>query len=129
MLLRKYLSLLGVGSAKIDLILEKGMYRPGDTVRGHFLITGGTIEQHIKQIDCDLVLKDKKRGTEKVIQTITMKNSIKISSQELSEIPFTFQIPDSVLLSSDVISYHFKTTLIFRKGLESRDQDLIKIIN
>ena len=58
MLLRKYMSLLGVGSAQIDLILEKDILKPGDSVNGHFLIKGGTIDQQLKQIDCHLVMKD-----------------------------------------------------------------------
>ncbi len=128
MLLRKYLSLLGVGSAKIDLILEKETYRPGDSVKGYFLITGGTIEQKIKQIDCDLVQTDKKQGIEKIIKTTSIQNSAIISSEESNKIPFVFQLPVTVSVSSKVISYRFTTRLTFYKGLESRDQDFIKII-
>lgn len=128
MLLRKYLSLLGVGSAKIDLILEKETYRPGDFVQGYFLITGGTIEQKIKQIDCDLVLTDKKQGIETIIETTTIQNSAIISSDESNKIPFLFRLPVSVSVTSEDISYRFTTRLTFQKGLESRDQDVIKII-
>lgn len=128
MLLRKYLSLLGVGSAKIDLILEKEIYRPGDFVQGYFLIIGGTIEQKIKQIDCDLVLTDKRQGIEIIIEKTTIQNTSIIYSEESNKISFTFQLPDSILPTSDVISYRFKTKLTFHKGLESRDQDIIKII-
>lgn len=129
MLLRKYLSLLGVGSAKIDLILEKETYRPGDFVQGYFLITGGTIEQKIKQIDCDLVVTDKRQGIEIIIETATIRNTLTITSHEANKIPFTFQLPASILVTSDVISYRFKTKLTFHKGLESRNQDIIKIID
>ena len=34
MLLRKMLSLIGVGSTQIDLVLEKETYKPSEQVRG-----------------------------------------------------------------------------------------------
>ena len=48
LILRKYMSMLGIGSAKIDLQLPKLQYTPGENVSGIFLIEGGTIEQQIK---------------------------------------------------------------------------------
>ena len=43
MLLRKMLSLIGVGSTQIDLVLEKETYKPSEQVRGQFIIKGGTM--------------------------------------------------------------------------------------
>ncbi|MCL6572286.1 MAG: sporulation protein [Bacillus sp. (in: Bacteria)] len=128
MILRKYLSLLGIGSAKINLILPNGPYRPGDSVHGYFLINGGTIEQQIKQIDCDLVLINKSEGSENVIISTTILMSAWIDSQETNKVAFTFHLPDPVPSSSKEISYLFKTKLTFNKGIESFDQDNIKII-
>lgn len=128
MLLRKYLSLLGVGSAKIDLILHKEAFRPGDLAEGYFLITGGTIEQKIKQIDCELVLTDKRQGIDIIVERATFQNTSTIFADALNKIPFTFKLPDTVMATSEVITYRFKTKLSFHKGIESRDQDIIKII-
>lgn len=128
MLLRKYLSLLGIGSAEINLILEKEKFRPGDSVRGYFLIKGGTIEQQVKQIDCDLLLINHADGSEKVIDSTTILWSTVIDSDEANKVDFTFQLPGSVPASSKEISYRFKTKLTFNKGVESFDQDIIKII-
>ncbi|GAA3325820.1 hypothetical protein GCM10020331_059230 [Ectobacillus funiculus] len=35
------MSLLGIGSAQIDLVLLKKTYRPDEYINGHFLIKGG----------------------------------------------------------------------------------------
>lgn len=127
MILRRYLSLLGIGSAEIDLILQKDTFKAGDSVGGYFLIKGGTIEQQIKQIDCDLVLMDQVNGTERVIDSITIMLSARIDSEASNKVEFIFQLPESVPVSSKNISYRFKTKLTFDKGIESFDQDIIKI--
>ena len=128
MILRKYMALLGIGSAEIDLILERELYRPGEVVYGHFSIKGGSIEQKLKRIDCDLVLTDKVAGIEKVMDTETILTSTQIDSEELHNIPFSFRLPESMLASTDHISYRFLTRLIFNEGVTSQDQDRIQII-
>ncbi|MFC5591421.1 sporulation protein [Sporosarcina soli] len=128
MILRKYMSLLGIGSAQINLILQKKMYKLGDSVHGYFSIKGGSIEQQIKRIDCDLVLNDQTVHVEKVIDSTTILTSIRIQPEELYKVPFTFQLPASGPVSTEEVSYHFKTRLTFDKGVGSRNQDIIQII-
>ncbi|WP_053367984.1 sporulation protein [Bacillus sp. FJAT-27245] len=127
MLLRKLMSRLGIGLAQIDLILPKKTYSAGEKIYGHFLIRGGTIEQKIKRIDCDLVMIDQSKGIEKIIDSVTILSSRLIPSEELNKISFTFNLPASIRVSTEDISYHFKTKLIFNEGLESIDQDIIQI--
>lgn len=127
-MLRKYMSLLGIGSAQIDLILQKETYKFGDSVQGYFLIKGGAIDQQIKRIDCDLIMSDCTALVEKVIDTTTILTSRLIHTEELNKISFAFQLPVRVPVSSHEVSYHFKTRLTFSKGVVSRDQDIIQII-
>ncbi len=128
MLLRKYMALLGIGSAQIDLILEKDTYQPGEQVIGYFLIKGGTILQELKRIDCDLVKVDEKKGSEEIIDSATILTTKSIEAEDINKIPFTFQLPDSAQKSTGTISYRFKTRLAFKQGVESLDQDAIQII-
>jgi sporulation-control protein len=128
MLLRKYMSLLGVGSAMIDLILPKETYRRGEHIKGHFYIKGGTIEQQLKRIDCDLIMLDQSTGLKKVIDTATILSSKLINSEESNNVSFTFKLPETIPPSSEEISYRFKTRLTFNEGVESKDQDIIQVI-
>ncbi|USK69865.1 sporulation protein [Peribacillus asahii] len=128
MILRKSMALLGVGSARIDLILQKEAYRLGEVVYGDFSINGGSIEQKLKRIDCNLVLTDKAAGIEKVIDTKIILTSKLINSEELYTLPFTFQLPASISVSTDEISYRFQTKLHFNEGVTSQDQDIIQIL-
>jgi sporulation-control protein len=129
MILRKYMSLLGVGSATIDLILPKETYHPGEFIKGIFKIKGGTVDQQIRRVECDLLMMDLTNGNEKVIDTTTILTSKLIESEESNELSFTFKLPDHMPISSEERSYRFKTRLTFNEGVESKDQDIIRIIS
>lgn len=122
------MSLIGIGSAKIDLNLPKTTYRAGEHIKGHFLIKGGIIDQKAKQIECDLIMIKRSTGEEKTIHISTILTSRVIHAEEMHEISFSFGIPSSILTSTEEISYRFETKLSFKKGVESRDQDIIQII-
>ena len=129
MILRKYLALLGIGSAKIDLILEKDTYMPGELVKGYFLVKGGTIEQQLKRIECDLVVTrdNEEEKDEEVIDSVTIFTSKLIESDATNQIPFTFRLPQSMQLKLGS-SYRFKSRLSFKQGVESLDHDVIQIL-
>ncbi|OES43490.1 sporulation protein [Domibacillus iocasae] len=128
MMLRKYMSLLGIGSAKIDLILPKETYRPGEQIQAYFFIQGGTVEQQITRIECDLVLENHAEETSKTIETRTILSTRTIAAEELNKVPFTFRLPEVVPVPGRDESYRFKTKLTFDQGTESIDQDWIKIV-
>ncbi len=60
MLLRKMMSRVGVGSAHVDLILNKSLWRQGEMIQGIVHIYGGTVEQRIERLDVELVQKKSK---------------------------------------------------------------------
>lgn len=128
MLLRKYMSLLGIGSAKVDLILEKDIYHAGESVKGYFVITGGTISQQLKRIDCDLVMEDLKKDKKEIIDSISILTNQCIQSGAETQIEFNFHIPKTTCLSTDSLKYHFHTILNFDKGIQSVDHDVIRIV-
>ncbi|QGQ47743.1 sporulation protein [Metabacillus sediminilitoris] len=128
MLLRKYMSLLGVGSANIDLVLPKDTYHRGELINGYFYIKGGTIEQKVKRIDCDLVMVNQSTGQEKIVDTAIILSTNVINSEECNKISFTFKLPETIQASSEDITYRFKTRLTFNEGVASNDQDFIQVI-
>jgi sporulation-control protein len=127
MILRKYMSILGIGSAQIDLILPKEEFQPGECINGYFLIKGGVIEQQLKRIDCDLVMADLSSRTEKVIETANILTSKQIESDEQNRIDFIFRLPKVLAASAEERSYYFNTRLVFDEGVISKDQDFITV--
>ncbi|MET3697827.1 sporulation-control protein [Bacillus oleivorans] len=128
MILRKYISLLGIGSAQIDLILEKETYSAGEEVKGYFQIKGGTVVQKLKRIECDLVMADIKEEKEETVETKTILTTKSIQSETDEHIPFRFLLPDALEMSAGTLNYHFRTRLVFDKGVESKDLDVIRIV-
>nr|WP_309100624.1 sporulation protein [Fredinandcohnia onubensis] len=128
MILRKYMALLGIGSAQIDLKLEKETYRAGEEVKGYFLIKGGTTLQLLKRIDCDLVLIDIEEKSKAIVDSITILSTNCIQADAINKIPFTFKLPNSTPSSTGSLTYRFNTRLAFKEGVESFDQDAIRIV-
>jgi sporulation-control protein len=121
------MSILGIGSAQIDLILPKEEFLPGECINGYFLIRGGVIEQQLKRIDCDLVMADLSSRTEKVIETANILTSKQIESDEQNRIDFIFRLPKDLAASTEERSFYFNTRLVFDEGVISKDQDFITI--
>jgi sporulation-control protein len=129
MMLRKFLSKIGVGSAKIDLVLNNNEYRLGEPISGEVRIEGGTVDQVINKIDVDFMVAVKVQDSEisKLIATIPVSDQFTVRSEERKVIPFTYQLPNDLLLSRRMISYFFKTRLDIAGGVDSFDNDFIKI--
>jgi sporulation-control protein len=127
MLLRKYMTLLGIGSARVNLVLDKDYVKVGESVSGYFSINGGTIEQRIKRIECDLIKMDVAEETEEVVDSTTILSASLIESEDSKNIPFSFYIPSTLEPSSSETNYRFKTRMIFQEGVKSIDQDIIEI--
>ncbi|WP_421384890.1 sporulation protein [Bacillus salacetis] len=127
MILRKYMSLIGIGSAKIDLQLPQKDYKAGETVKGRFIIEGGTIEQQLNRIECDLIRIDRLLKSEKVIGSATVLTSTIVAAEEKSERDFIFKLPKDLPSSTETVLYQFKTRLTFNEGVESKDQDVITV--
>ncbi|MGY3314518.1 sporulation-control protein [Peribacillus simplex] len=127
MILRKSLLLLGIGSAQIDLILPKNTYKSGELINGYFLIKGGTQEQRIRRIECDLIMDTHSMGMENTLKTSTILASSEIESGESNEIPFNFSLPILKEPYKRGVSYRLKTRLILDEGIIGKDDDWILI--
>lgn len=130
MLLRKMMSKIGVGSAYVDLILNKTVLRPGERIGGVLHIYGGTVEQKIARLDVELVQKTLHSGKEAdaVIATIPVAETFIIEPGQRKEIPFSYRIPDSLPPSQPGLSYRFITRLDIEDAVDTLDFDYIQIL-
>jgi sporulation-control protein len=131
MLLRRMMSKLGVGSAHVDLILNKHVYKAGDFIEGKVHIHGGTVEQKVNKLDVDLIRKtifDGKEETD-IVATIPVSGAFIIQENEKKVLPFRYQLPENIVPSQPGISYRFVTRLDIEDGVDTLDFDYIQIIN
>ncbi|MBP3953210.1 sporulation protein [Bacillus suaedae] len=128
MILRKYTSLIGIGSAQIDLVLPKDTFKQGEEIKGHFLIKGGITEQQILQIDCDLIRIDHTTNEETIFHTITLPIEKSIDKDKEEKRAFSYILHPNIPVSTSKTSYGFRTKMTFNQGVVSTDIDYIRIV-
>lgn len=128
MILRKYTSLIGIGSAQIDLILPKETFKQGEEIKGYFLIKGGITEQQILQIACDLIRIDHTTNEETIFHTITLPIEKLIDKDKEEKRTFSYMLHPNMPISTSKTSYGFRTKMTFNQGVVSTDIDYIRIV-
>jgi sporulation-control protein spo0M len=130
MLLRKMMSRVGVGSAHVDLILNKSLWRQGETIEGTVHIYGGTVEQAIERLNVELVQKTIENGKERdaVVAVIPAAGSFAIRPGEKKEMAFSYTIPDTLPPSRPGRSYRFITRLHIEDAVDTLDFDYVQIL-
>jgi sporulation-control protein len=130
MLLRKMMSKLGIGSAHVDLILNKQVYKLGDIIEGQLYIHGGTVEQKVMKLDVDFVCKTLRDGKEEdtIIATIPITGEFIIEAEQKKSLPFSYQVPENIVPSQPGVSYRFITRLHIEDAVDTLDFDYIQIV-
>lgn len=126
-MLKKCMSLLKLGQANVDLVLDSYELKPGEKVNGYFQLKGSWMKQIIKRLECDLIVHNKEDNTERMIESVTtIYMSKELSSDGSIEIPMSYQLPEDLLLTSPTVAYRLQTRLIC-DNMQRTDHDEIKI--
>lgn len=129
----KVLASVGIGSAKVDTVLEKNLYTAGETVYGKVVIQGGNTEQEIDSINLALKTKylkefnDSKYYEDGIICSFAITESFTIKAGERKEIPFNFQIPYLTPVSIGKSKIWLHTGLDISMALDPTDEDYITV--
>lgn len=126
---KKMMAKIGIGSAKVDLVLHGNEFALGEKIEGELVIEGGAVEQSINKIEVDFVLSvcTKKQEYKQVVTRIPVANSFIIKSSEKRVLPFHFELPEDLLVSSQMITYSFVTNLDIAAGMDKLDHDNIRV--
>lgn len=133
-MLKKLLSRVGIGSAKIDLVLDKDVITMGETVTGKIFVTGGGVEQDIGNISVDLRVKSSyKKGdnthyVDDAVATVKVTDGFKLTPEEKREFPISFQVPEGIPVSMPGTKFYFKTNLDIKEALDSTDKDIVTVL-
>ncbi|UOE76185.1 sporulation protein [Parageobacillus thermoglucosidasius] len=127
---KKLLSKLGVGAAKVDLVLHHPRVRVGEQLKGEFLIEGGTVEQHIRKLEVELQLMVQADGKayQRTVAVIPVSSSFTIHPGERKALPFSYVLPLHLPITRPRVRYAFVTRLDIADGVDAFDQDAIDIL-
>ncbi|RED63820.1 sporulation protein [Cohnella lupini] len=129
----RVLASIGIGSAKVDTVLEKSSYFPGEEIRGVVRIQGGSVEQQVDGIRLSVMttylreMNDSKIHQNAQISSIRVSQPQLIAVQELKEIPFSFVLPWNTPLTMGRTPVWIKTEVDIQSAVDPSDEDRIQI--
>jgi len=140
---KKMLSSIGIGSAKVDTILQEEQFIPGSTVESIVKIFGGKTEQQIEDLyfslqtsysDIDTYEDEDGELIETEVKKIAILDQFKISEPfiiqagEEIDIPVSFQLPYYTPLTVGDTKVWLSTGLHIKRGKDPSDKDYIHVI-
>ncbi|WP_051305050.1 sporulation protein [Chitinilyticum litopenaei] len=96
---KKLFAAMGVGGAEVDTVLENPSLRPGDTLRGHVQIKGGSVEQTIEHVDLVLMAEveaesgDHEARVARPLASFRAAGSTRIAAGQEIRLPFALPLP------------------------------------
>jgi sporulation-control protein len=127
---KKLLSKLGVGAAKVDLVLHRPHVRLGEKLEGEFLIEGGAVEQQIRKLEVELQLtvQADEKAYRRTVAVIPVAPSFTVQPGERKVLPFSYVLPLHLPITRHNVRYTFVTRLDIADGADAFDQDAIHIL-
>ncbi len=130
---KKILSSIGIGAAKVDLILDRNSAVMGESIQGKVVVTAGQVEQQIGKIDVQLRIHssytydDQQRKVDQLIREVKITDGFTLKPGETKEYPVSFVIPEFIPVSSINSRYYFLTNLDIQAALDHKDRDFVHI--
>lgn len=124
---------IGIGSAKIDTILNSRIVQPGCEVKGYVKIQGGEVEQRIDNIYLNVCTEyekesdDKKYNVKETIQKITIPINKTIETKEKLEIPFSFILSNKTPVSMGNSFVWISSQLDIKMAIDPKDGDDLSV--
>ncbi len=141
---KKMLSSVGIGSAKVDTILEKNQFEQGETIEAIVKIKGGKVEQQIQGLyfsvhstyEGTVMKRDQQTGEMEeedvtrtaVILKTKLSDEFTLHPSEEKEIPISLTLPLFTPLTVGKTKVWIHTGLDIPKAIDSGDRDDIKVL-
>ncbi|MDF2837968.1 MAG: SpoOM family protein [Paenibacillus sp.] len=132
-LFNRMMASVGIGAAKVDTLLERTSYSPGEEVRGVVRIYGGSVEQQIEGIDLSIMtyyikeVNDSKMQQNVELGKVRVSPPITMRANENREIGFSFYLAPNTPLSIGRTPVWIKTTADIRSAVDPTDNDRIEV--
>lgn len=124
---------IGIGGAKVDTLLEKASYWPGEEVRGVVRIQGGQVSQRLDRIYLSVMttflreMNDSKIRQSAALAKIAVSEPMEIQPNERREVPFAFRLPERTPISMGRGAAWIRTTADIEAAVDPTDEDRIEV--
>ncbi|WP_238917442.1 sporulation protein [Clostridium sp. YIM B02555] len=144
---KRAMASMGIGSAKIDTVLEGNSFRVGEEFNGKIYVKGGNVDQYINKITVKLMTyyltEEIKRTvddndnekeeiiTERhniVIDQVEFVEAFTVEAKQTLDFDFSFKIPEITPITLERQAVWIETDLDIASGIDSSDRDYIEIL-
>ncbi|WP_459476968.1 sporulation protein [Clostridium saccharoperbutylacetonicum] len=144
---KRAMASMGIGSAKIDTVLEGNSFRVGEEFNGKIYVKGGNVDQYINKITVKLMTyyltEEIKRTvddndnekeeiiTERhniVIDQVEFVEAFTVEAKQTLDFDFAFKIPEITPITLERQAVWIETDLDIASGIDSSDRDYIEIL-
>lgn len=134
-MINRLLASIGIGSARVDTILDSDEVVVGGTLFGKVVIEGGSTPQKIDAIEFELTCKVEREVDSKtvyvnrVIESYRVLESFEIGANQREEFDLKLDIPLHTPITIDSNSFtYLKTKLDIDNAIDPKDSDMIKVL-
>lgn len=131
--LKKALSSVGIGAARVDAVLNTDRARPGDTIGGTVHVRGGNIAQGIAYVGMALVSQYKHEVNNNQVYVshslgkTKVRDGFEVGPGETLDFPFTLQVPWETPLTLGSTKVWVQTSLSVSSAVDPTDKDGLRI--
>ncbi|RBW69044.1 sporulation protein SpoOM [Bacillus taeanensis] len=131
--MKKMLSSVGIGAAKVDTQLVQEEIQAGGKMSGRVVISGGSVQQDIDNIYLTLMTTyekehdDRKVTEEVVIAQYLISERFTIFPNKTEEIDFEFDIPMDTPITGGYSKVWVQTGLDIKNAIDPSDRDYLQI--
>ncbi len=133
-LMKRMLSSIGIGSAKVDTELHGERFAPGENLTATVRITGGDVEQHVDAIYFSVHARYPiERNDETVTETTELGRTqlaepFTLAPGEQRELPVVLRVPLDTPLTLGGVKVWVQTGLDIKQALDPGDKDAIQVV-
>jgi sporulation-control protein len=130
----KMLASIGIGSARVDTLLDHTTLRVGDTLEGEVNIKGGSTEQQIDSIYLHLMTQYSKQQGDSATQVnfvlakLEVAKPFTIGPAQQVDVPISLQLPLTTPVTLGRVPVWLKTGLDIDYAIDPKDTDLIEVL-
>ena len=130
---KKMMASMGVGSAKVETVLNQRSLRKGETLTGYILVKGGAVDQEISGIDLHIQTKVKKESNDSTYyETVTLQRQQVVSRFTIAKgqerrIEFSMVLNKNLPFTMGRTTMWVYTDLNIESAIDSADHDALTI--
>lgn len=130
---KRMLSSVGIGSAKVDTVLDSDHYAPGQLMTGTVHITAGDVEQRVDEIYFSVhstydVERDNTTHTYTAdLAKYKLSDAFTLRPGDRREIPVSFPLPHTAPLTLGKTKVWVQTGLDIKQAIDPGDRDYLQV--